>query len=71
MTQPLLTKLEIELLDTAKWAVDLLKMYDERMVQLGDPPSLVYSDVHKLGMQKADGVILKAEGLKQLGKEEV
>jgi len=29
-----------------KWALDLLDMYDERLVKMGDPPALVYSDIH-------------------------
>lgn len=32
--------------DELSWALDLLDMYDVRMVQLGDPREKVYSDPH-------------------------
>ena len=42
----------IDLVDSLSWALDLLDMYDKRMVQLGDPAEKVYSQVHVNG--KAD-----------------
>jgi hypothetical protein len=46
-----------ELEETASWAVDLIKMYDERLIQLGEPPHLVRSQMHLAGISKAEGVL--------------
>jgi uncharacterized FAD-dependent dehydrogenase len=48
-----------ELLETARMAVEQIKLYDKRLVQMGEPPEKVYSDIHKQGILKADQVIQK------------
>lgn len=35
------------------WALDLIDMYDERLVALGDPPEKVYSAIHLQAKTKA------------------
>ncbi len=36
-----------------RWALDILDMYDERLVQLGDPRDRVYSAVHVRAKRRA------------------
>ena len=52
---------ERELLDTAKFALDVMQMYEKRLVELGDPPHLVYSEAQKAGTEKAKWVIAQWE----------
>jgi len=44
------------------WALDLLDMYDERLVALGDPKELVYSEIHVTGKAEARRVLARGEG---------
>ena len=45
-----------------RWALDLLDMYDERMVQHGDDPKLVYSEVHVKAKQDARAALSHSAG---------
>lgn len=45
-----------------EWALDLLDMYDERLIELGEPPERVYSDVHLAGKAKAREALHPREG---------
>jgi hypothetical protein len=42
-----------ELREALSWALDILDMCDERLVQLGDPKEKVYSAVHIAAKAKA------------------
>lgn len=44
---------------TVEWALGIIEMYDRRLVQLGDPPHLVYSETHKDGIWKAREVLIR------------
>ena len=46
-------KAKTSLCECLEWALDLLDMYDERMVQHGDPENMVYSETHMKGMAHA------------------
>jgi hypothetical protein len=39
------------------WALDIIDMYDARLVELGDPPELVRSEVHLAGKARARGLL--------------
>ena len=43
-------------------ALDLLDMYDERLVALGEPKELVYSVIHVTGKAEARRVLARGEG---------
>jgi hypothetical protein len=42
------------------WALDLIDLYDERLVELGEPRDLVYSPIHLAGKAKARGALAEA-----------
>ena len=52
-----LTPLEAELLEGLELTVDLIKKYDTKLIQMGEPRELVYSEIHKKGIQKLDLLI--------------
>jgi hypothetical protein len=51
-----------ELLDAAAWALDVIEMYDGRLVELGDPKDLVLSPTHIAGKMCVRAVIARARG---------
>jgi hypothetical protein len=51
-----------ELLQACEWAVDLIEMYDQLLISLGERPDDVFSDTHVAGISKARAAIAKAKG---------
>lgn len=39
--------LDNKMLVAAKWLFELVESYETRLIELGDPPELVNSDIHK------------------------
>ncbi len=48
---------ESQLKNALSWALDLLDMYDGRMVQLGDPPEMVYDATQRAGKARARAIL--------------
>ena len=42
-----------DVIEALSWALDLLDMYDEKLVAMGEPREKVYSEIHLSGKQKA------------------
>lgn len=51
-----------------EWALDLLDMYDQRVVDLGDPPELVHSEVYERAKRLAREA-LSAPALQRAAEE--
>lgn len=52
------------------WALDLLDMYDEHTIEIGDaPPEVVYSQVHLAGKAKARAALTHTAPSGDLEKE--
>jgi len=56
----------VKLVDHLKWALDLMAMYEKRLLAFGDPKEMVHSFVHINRVFEARGVI---EGAWQTLKE--
>ena len=56
-----LTPLEAELLEGLELTVDLIKKYDTKLIQMGEPHELVYSEMHKQGIRKLDHLIQRTK----------
>ena len=41
------------LVEALSWALDLLDMYDELLIKMGEPREKVYSSIHLRGKEKA------------------
>jgi len=54
---------DAELVAHLRWALDLIDMYDKRMVQLGDPRERVYSAAHVQAKQETRLLVAAREGV--------
>jgi hypothetical protein len=53
---------ERDTIEALAWAIDLIEMYDQFLVDLGEDPQKVYSETHVSGLAKAKAAWAAAEG---------
>lgn len=51
----------VDLAATLAWAIDIMEMYEQRLVTFGDPPELVCSRVHVAAKANARSLIQSVE----------
>ena len=55
-----LKKVNAELFKAAEWALDMLDIYDRKLIEMGEPEEKVYAAVHIRGKKKARAAIARA-----------